>query len=122
MKVLLTIDDSGTIRALIKVHLAGMGFEFEEACDGAEGLQVAERSQPQVIIADLHMPTMDGIEFCKALRAHRSSTLRNVPIILLTANRDLGVQREALHSGANFFARKPIDGNMLTRLVKKCVG
>jgi twitching motility two-component system response regulator PilG len=112
----LIVDDSPTIRALIKVHLTGFKLEFYEADDGVEGLSLARKQRPDLIIADLRMPNMDGFSFCRAVRA--DAVLRATPIALLTSAKDSDVRVEAIAAGASVFLTKPIDGPKLAEFLR----
>lgn len=115
----LIIDDSATIRSLIRVHLAGHQLEFIEASDGATGMLMAQKERPVAMIVDLKMPHMDGFTFCRAVRA--SNEMRNVPIILLTGTKGEDLAREAARAGATFFLTKPIDGDKLVFCLSQCM-
>ncbi len=114
-KKVLIIDDSATTRAVVKVYLAGNGLEFLEATNGQDGLELARSARPDAIIIDLKMPGMDGLTFCRRVRAE--SAIRHVPIILITGSRGLDLRNEAIRSGASVFLNKPIDVPVLAKLI-----
>lgn len=118
MKSLLIVDDAGTIRALIKVFLSGRNLRYYEANNGAEGLEVTLRHRPTAIIADLRMPEMDGMDFCREVRNAPDAEVRRIPIVLLTAAKEEGLQAQAMAAGATHFLAKPIDGPRLATLVE----
>ena len=113
------IDDSPSIRTIIKLYLMGRGLEFIEATDGAHGLQLAAERGVDLVIADFNMPVMNGIDFVQNLRAHENAALRVVPIILLTANKDDELRDRAMEVGVNAFAVKPISRDQLTTTVRQ---
>lgn len=115
MKKVLIIDDSTTTRAVLKVYLSGQSFDFLEASNGQDGLQLARQELPDVIIIDLRMPGMDGMTFCRRVRAE--SALKHIPIILITGSKGADVRAEALRSGASVFMTKPIDVPTLAKVV-----
>jgi two-component system chemotaxis response regulator CheY len=117
-KVLL-IDDSPSIRTIIKLYLMGKGMEFMEATEGAEGLRLATEHGVDLVIADFNMPGMDGLEFTRKLRAHELETLRKAPVILLTANKEDQLRALAMEVGVNAFAVKPISRDQLTATVEQ---
>jgi len=118
-KKILIIDDSPSIRTIIRLYLMGRALEFLEATDGAHGLQIAGERGVDLVIADFNMPVMNGIDFVQRLRAHDSAALRSVPVILLTANKDDEVRVRAMEVGVNAFAVKPISRDQLTSTVRQ---
>jgi two-component system chemotaxis response regulator CheY len=118
-KKILIIDDSPSIRTIIKLYLMGRALEFIEATDGAHGLQLAGERGVDLVIADFNMPVMNGIDFVEKLRAHEVAALRDVPVILLTANKDDEVRNRAMEVGVSAFAVKPISRDQLTSTVRK---
>lgn len=116
---ILIIDDSPSIRTIIRLYLMGRQLEFLEATDGAQGLQMAGQNGADLVIADFNMPVMDGIDFVRHLRAHEQTALRGVPVILLTANKEEAVRNRALEVGVNAFAVKPISRDQLTSTVEQ---
>lgn len=118
IKVLL-IDDSPTIRSIVKVYLMGHGFDFLEAGDGERGLQVAKLMGPDLIIADVNMPRMDGISLVKRMRADPGA-LSRIPVILITGTAH-AAEEEARQCGANAFLRKPVSSEALAKAVSECL-
>lgn len=116
---ILIIDDSPSIRTIIKLYLMGRGLEFIEATDGAHGLQLAAERGVDLVIADFNMPVMNGIDFVRNLRTHDSAELREVPVILLTANKDEEVRQRAMQVGVSAFTVKPISRDQLTSTVRQ---
>jgi len=115
LKKVLIIDDSTTTRAVLKVYLSGQSIDFFEATNGQDGLQLARQELPDVIIIDLKMPGMDGMTFCRRVRAE--TALKHMPIILITGSKGSDVRAEALRSGASVFMTKPIDVPTLAKVV-----
>ena len=116
---ILIIDDSPSIRTIIKLYLMGRGLEFIEPTDGAHGLQLASERGVDLVIADFNMPVMNGLDFVRNLRTHDSAALREVPVILLTANKDDEVRQRAMEVGVSAFTVKPISRDQLTTTVRK---
>ncbi|HEV8323752.1 MAG TPA: response regulator [Myxococcota bacterium] len=107
----LVIDDSRTHRSLIKVLLllmAGREWSILEAADGQEGLRLARGAAVDVIITDFHMPGMDGLAFVRALREDGNPRVREVPIVVLTAEGAADLPSKVRASGADAFVRKPV--------------
>ena len=80
---ILLIDDEADILEFVKYNLSRDGYEVYTAANGAEGLQVALNVKPHLILLDMMMPVLDGIETCKAIR--RSPVLKNVMVVYLFA-------------------------------------
>ena len=111
-KKLLVVDDSSTMRAIIKNQLKGMGFtNVILAEDGAQGLKVANESNFDLIISDWNMPKMTGLEFLKAVRA--DGKLKETAFMLLTSVDDKDSITEALQAGVNQYIIKPFTANQL---------
>lgn len=100
---ILVVEDDRTLREALRYNLVADGYEVAVADDGSEGLISARQDDPDVIILDLMLPTLSGIEVCKALRRDGSV----VPVIILTA-RDSEMDRiGGLESGADDYVTKP---------------
>src|SRR5664279_4425911 len=80
---ILTVDDSKTIRMIVARAFKTFACEIFEAADGVEGLTMAQRERPDIIILDLTMPIMDGVEMLTKLKA--DTELRSIPVVMLTA-------------------------------------
>ena len=80
---ILTVDDSKTIRMIVGRAFKTFACEIHEAADGVEGLTVAQRERPDIILLDLTMPIMDGVEMLTRLKADQE--LRSIPVVMLTA-------------------------------------
>jgi two-component system, OmpR family, response regulator RegX3 len=100
-RILIVEDDDG-IRETLKYHLVAAGYAVTEARDGAVGLRLARTSQPDLVLLDLMLPGMSGMEFCRALR--RSS---RVPIIMVTAKDSEVDKIVGLELGADDYVTKP---------------
>ncbi len=100
-RILIVEDDDG-IRETLKYHLSTAGYAVSEARDGAVGLRLARTTRPDLILLDLMLPGMSGIEFCRALR--RSS---RVPIIMVTAKDSEVDKIVGLELGADDYVTKP---------------
>lgn len=117
MASILTVDDSASIRQAIKIALSSEGYEVAEAADGAQGLSKADAGAFSLIITDLNMPVMNGLDMIRALRAKPAH--QGVPIIFLTTESDPEVKAQAKAAGATGWIIKPFDPDQLVRIVKK---
>lgn len=121
----LIVDDEELIRKHLRYLLKGLQIEaVSEAENGRQALELLldnERPFPDIIITDMLMSEMDGIEFCNAVR--RSELLRNagVPIIMLTAVTDRLLKDVSKQVGALMIVNKPITGEKLEQVIKACV-
>ena len=117
-KKILIIDDSETMIMSIKSILEMGGFEVETAGDGAEGLsKLKSGSKPDLIITDINMPNMDGLELIKNVRAQ--SGFNFTPILTLTTESDTAKREEAKKLGATGWIVKPVTGPDLIKVIKQ---
>lgn len=117
---ILTVDDSMSIRQAIKLTLGGAGFKVDEAENGAEGLAKAETGQYDLILTDLNMPVMNGLEMIQALRTRQ--VVVGVPIVFLTTESDASLKDQAKAAGATGWLTKPFLPEQLLRVVNKVLG
>ncbi len=120
MKTVLSVDDSASIRQMVKLTLAGAGYQVLEAENGAEGLKTAQASAVNMIVTDLNMPVMDGLSFIREVR--KLPAYKGVPILFLTTESDAGVKQEAKAAGATGWITKPFQQEQLLAVVKKVIG
>jgi len=120
------IDDQRTMRAIVRTLLTESGFtEVREAEDGEEALEMLESPDPpvpSVIICDLHMARMDGMQFCNALRRHKWTKIAEIPAIMLTGDSDRFMHDVARQVGAVRVLTKPISAPDLAAEVARTIG
>ena len=116
MKKILIVDDEKDILEFLSYNLKKEGFSIYTASDGLEGLEKTKKIKPDLIIVDLMMPKMNGIEMCENIRNDKK--LSNVIILFLTARSEDYTQIAALDSGADDFIKKPIKPKLLISKVK----
>ena len=116
MKKILIVDDEKDILEFLSYNLKKEGFSIYTASDGSEGLKKTKKIKPDLIIVDLMMPKMNGIEMCENIRDDKK--LSNVIILFLTARSEDYTQIAALDSGADDFIKKPIKPKLLISKVK----
>ncbi|MCJ2072559.1 response regulator [Methylobacterium sp. J-030] len=119
MATVLVVDDSPSIRQMIKIVLTPAGHTVIEAGDGVEGLVKAKAEPMQLVITDLNMPAMNGIDMIKQLRAVPSCA--GVPILFLSTESDEGVKQQAKSAGATGWITKPFKPEQLLAVVSKLI-
>jgi two-component system, OmpR family, KDP operon response regulator KdpE len=113
-KRILVVDDESQITRVLRTALTGSGYEVRTADDGHSGLRLAREWQPDLVITDVSMPNMSGIELCRQLRAEST-----VPIIVLSVKGEEKTKVEALDAGADDYVTKPIGMNELLARVRR---
>jgi DNA-binding response OmpR family regulator len=110
--VILIVDDDAQIREILSVNFAKEGFKIEEAADGVEAIRKVEQVKPNMILLDIMMPVLDGIEVCRQVRK-----FSNVPIIMLTARSEDEDRIMGLDLGADDYVTKPFNSRELVSRV-----
>jgi two-component system chemotaxis response regulator CheY len=116
-KRILTIDDSKTIRDMLRFTLADAGFEVLQAVDGQDGLDVLGKEQVDVVITDINMPKMDGYEVIRRMRS--DSAHKSTPILVLTTESEVDKRDIARQAGATGWMVKPFDPDRLIATINK---
>ena len=112
----LVVEDEKDVRELLRLNLKMGGFDVLEAQNGAEGLAIAKAELPSVVILDLMMPEMSGMEVCRALR--RNPATSRIPILMLTAKSTEGDKVAGLEVGADDYVTKPFSPRELLLRVR----
>jgi two-component system, OmpR family, phosphate regulon response regulator PhoB len=112
---ILVADDESKIRRLVSATLSGGDFQVVEAKDGAEALELIRRERPGVVLLDIQMPVLDGIEVCRRVKA--DPTLRGTYVVILTARAQPDARSGAAAAGADRFLTKPFSPIGLLELV-----
>ena len=113
---ILVVDDEPDIVALVVYHLAKAGFRISTASNGADALRIAQQDRPALIVLDLMLPGMSGLEVLEQLRADESG--QDVAVLLLTARRDEPDRIRGLSSGADDYLTKPFSPQELVLRVR----
>ena len=116
---ILTVDDSLTVRLVLAKAFQSYDCELLQAGDGEEGLAVATREKPDLILLDLCMPVMDGIAALAALRA--DPILKSTPVIMLTAETDRASVFQVTKLGVSDYILKPFREDLLVQRVMKII-
>jgi CheY-like chemotaxis protein len=101
---ILVVDDEPMALNLLERFLNRRGYRVTTAADGVDALAVCEQDEPHLVLTDLRMPRMDGLELIRRLRVER----RDVRIIAMTGNTFMGGDGDALNAGAEMVLRKPL--------------
>ncbi|MBK8573900.1 MAG: response regulator [Geothrix sp.] len=118
-RLILTVDDSSTMRQMITFTLKGAGFDVLEAGDGVEALEVATGKKLDLIITDVNMPRMDGITLVQRLRA--LPQFKFTPILVLTTESDASMKQKGKEAGATGWIVKPFSPEKLLDVVNKVI-
>ena len=110
---ILVVDDESQITRVLRTTLSGHGFSVRTAGDGDEAIEVMRSWTPELVVTDLAMPNMGGLELCKRIRAKSQ-----VPIIVLSVRGEEKVKVEALDAGADDYVTKPFNMNELLARVR----
>lgn len=113
---ILYIEDNPENRLLVRRILEAEGYSVIEAEDASAGLELAQRSSPDLILLDINLPEMDGYEFTARLRGMPG--LSDIPIVALTANVMKGDRERTLAAGCDGYIQKPIDVDELPRQIE----
>lgn len=120
-KTILTIDDSRTMREMLRRALQEQGFTVVQAEDGVHGIEVLQgmhaTKAPDVIITDVNMPRMDGLQFIEEVRGDVQN--RTIPILVLTTESDIEKKARARRAGATGWIVKPFDPIKLVDAIRR---
>lgn len=111
MKQVLIVDDEYDTRAVLEIILSAEGYEISCAAHGLEALKMIEQNQPDLVLTDVMMPVMDGIELCAVLRTRQRTS--GIPLVLITASHN--VPERQIWDG---YVSKPIDIPNLVKTVE----
>lgn len=117
---ILVVDDDPAHRELVRLIFHKDPYEVLEAEDAAEGLEAALERLPQLIVVDLRMPGMSGLDFIRSAQAHPN--IRHIPIVVSTASPSSLQGFECIQSGAADYFAKPLDAEPFRAKVKKLLG
>jgi two-component system chemotaxis response regulator CheY len=116
-RTILAVDDSVSMLQLLRVTLTGAGYKVVEAANGAEGLNKAKAGGYDMVVTDLNMPVMNGIEMIRELR--KLPVGKGIPIVFVTTESAANLKAEAKAAGATAWITKPFNADQLIGLVRK---
>ncbi len=114
------VDDSRVAREVIKVYLIAKDVTVLDAVDGLDALEKVRAEPPDLVVADMRLPRLDGAALCEALR--KDPATRAIPVVILTANGDAETRRRARSAGAREVLQKPIQPHALIEAVNRHLG
>lgn len=117
MTRILAVDDSPSMRDMVRIALLGAGFQVTQAADGAEALEIARKDTFDLVLSDVNMPRMDGISLIRALRAE--ANYKHTPILMLTTESSADRKREGKDAGATGWIVKPFDPDQLVATMQR---
>jgi DNA-binding response OmpR family regulator len=118
-KRILIVDDERDIVKALMIRLQGAGYDVVTAFDGAQGVFMAHKEKPDLIILDIRMPAGDG--FSVAQRLKRSIHTFTIPLIFLTGSPEKNAEEKAMAMGARFYIKKPYDPEELLDAIKRAL-
>ncbi|MFA4030151.1 MAG: hypothetical protein GDYSWBUE_001700 [Candidatus Fervidibacterota bacterium] len=121
MKKIVVADDEPVVRQVIKQMLQSEGYEVIEAENGKEAVDLVMGEKPDLVILDVRMPVMDGLQACRLIR-QLEEPMRSVPIIILTAVDTTLGRRVSAELGVEMYLTKPISPKVLRSKVRELIG
>ncbi len=119
-KIIMTADDSSSIRQMVSFTLGQEGYDILEAVDGQDALSKLNGAGVNMLITDLNMPNMDGIELIRQTRA--KPEYKFIPIVMLTTESQAEMKQKGKQAGATGWIVKPFKPEQLVSVVKKVLG
>ncbi|WP_415717491.1 response regulator [Maridesulfovibrio sp.] len=116
-KLVLVVDDSKYILNVVASGLTSAGFKVITATNGREAFDIASEVAPHLILSDINMPIMDGIQLCEKIQSHPG--LSHIPFVIMSSGADRRTMRELLHKGASAFLVKPFNIDQLVITAEK---
>ncbi len=114
---ILLVDDSNTVLMMMSMTLTASGYQVVTATDGEEGVAKAASEKPDLILLDIVMPKMNGIEACRMIRARPATA--HIPIIMVTTRSESKNVEASFSNGCNDYVNKPINKSELLAKVRK---
>ncbi|AXT48035.1 MULTISPECIES: response regulator [Chromobacterium] len=118
-KTILIVDDSASLRQVVRMTLAGAGYEVLEAGNGQEALDVLDGRKVHLIVSDVNMPLMDGIALLRNIKVHPN--YKFTPVIMLTTESSEEKKQEGKAAGAKAWVVKPFQPPVLLTAVSKLI-
>ena len=120
MATILIVEDNEMNRDMLSRRLVRRGFEVAIATDGAEGVNAAEATHPDLVLMDMSLPVIDGWEATRRIKANPATA--SIPVIALTAHAMAGDREKALEAGCDDYDTKPIELPSLMEKINRLIG
>lgn len=118
---ILMVDDEADIREAVQSSLKSRGYTVVAAADGEEGLNKVRSERPDLVLLDIVMPKVDGWQVLKAIRNDEDAATRQLPVVMLTANRQTSSLVESQSQKATDYLMKPFDIETLMRFINRYI-
>ncbi len=115
------VDDSLSIRTALSCSLENFGYQTTLGQDGAEALKLLQEHQVDLIITDLNMPNMNGIQLIHAVRSSADEWMKYLPILVLTTESQDALKNEARSAGATGWITKPVKDDQLHKIIQRVI-
>jgi two-component system chemotaxis response regulator CheY len=119
-RTILAVDDSASIRQMVRMTLTGGGYDVVSAVDGDDGLAQARKTRADLVVTDMNMPGLNGLALIRELR--KLPSYLGVPIVFLTTESDAELKKQAKAAGATGWIVKPFQQDQLLAAVRKVLG
>lgn len=120
MVSILAVDDSASMRQMVSFTLKGAGYQVREAVDGVEALEIAKGETFDLVLTDVNMPNMNGIELVKNLR--QEDAYKFIPMLMLTTESAGDIKMQGKAAGATGWIVKPFNPDQLLSTIKRVLG
>lgn len=120
MVSILAVDDSASMRQMVSFTLKGAGYQVREAADGVEALEIAKGETFDLVLTDVNMPNMNGIELVKNLR--QEDAYKFIPMLMLTTESAGDIKMQGKAAGATGWIVKPFNPDQLLSTIKRVLG
>jgi two-component system cell cycle response regulator DivK len=117
VKRILLVEDTEDNRVIVRDLVSSAGYELLEAVDGAEGLAMAEREKPDLILMDIQLPVMDGYEATRRIKANPA--LKHIPVIAVTSYALAGDEEKTKAAGCDGYIAKPFSPRKLLNTIRE---
>jgi len=118
--VVLVADDEEDIKVVLRMFLEAVGYEVITAFDGLDALEQIKSTKPDVVLMDIMMPVIDGIEVVRQMKA--TPGIRDIPVVMLTAAAQSDMVERAIQAGAADYIVKPFEPETVQRAIEKVLG
>jgi len=118
--VVLVADDEEDIKVVLRMFLEAVGYEVVTAFDGLDALEQIKSAKPDVVLMDIMMPVIDGIEVVRQMKA--TPGIRDIPVVMLTAAAQSDMVERAIQAGAADYIVKPFEPETVQRAIEKVLG